>query len=76
MTTINQLAVERVSRAVGPVAGPATVEAALADLGLREIGSPGDLLVFAEHLIRKGGVFEAVGRGLKVSALLRGASAA
>jgi hypothetical protein len=76
VSSMNQLAVERVSRAVGPVAGPATVQAALADLGLHELGSPTDLLAFAELLIHKGGVFEAVGRGLKVSALLRGATAA
>lgn len=41
--------------------------------GDRTIGTPQDMLEFAEILIRLGGLIQAVGRSLKVQALLRGA---
>jgi hypothetical protein len=47
---------------------------ALAALGLKELKTPNELLAFANHLISLGGVAESVGRALKVSAILRGAS--
>lgn len=68
-------ALQRLTRAVGPAAAPDVAREALASLGLQELQSATDLLEFAEQLIAKGGVFEAVGRGLKISALLRGAIA-
>jgi len=43
-------------------------------MGLRELASQNDLLAFANHLITRGGAVESVGRALKVSALLRGAT--
>lgn len=75
MDNINTFAVERIARAVGPVAGPEAAREVLKELGLPALRSASELLQFSERLIRRGGVFEAVGRGLKVSALLRGARA-
>lgn len=49
---------------------------ALTALGLRELRTPNELLLFANHLIKLGGIAESVGRALKVSALLRGAAEA
>lgn len=68
-------ALQRLTRAVGPATAPDVAREALESLGLQELQSASDLLGFAEQLIAKGGVFEAVGRGLKISALLRGAIA-
>jgi len=70
---LDELALQRLIRAVGPAVGPATASEALASLGIAEIESPAELLRFAEQLMQKGGVFESVGRGLKISALLKGA---
>jgi hypothetical protein len=72
--TIHALAVQRVQRAMGPGAGGDAVKAGLAAIGVPEIKSPVDLLAFAEFLIARRGVYEAVGRGLKVTAILRGAA--
>jgi hypothetical protein len=71
--TIHALAVQRVQRAMGPGPGGDAVKAALDAIGVPEIKSPVDLLAFAEFLIARHGVYEAVGRGLKVTAILRGA---
>ena len=70
------LALERLTRAMGPIEGPTARRVVLSDLGIDAIQSPSQLLAFAERLIQRGGVFEAVGRGLKVTALLRGANTA
>ena len=43
------------------------------ELGLRDIGSPTDRLRFGEALCRRGGLLEAIGRSIKVQALLQGA---
>lgn len=72
-TEINALVLQRLTRAMGPVDGRECLRAACAELGIEDVKSPTQLRVFAEHLIRRGGIFEAVGRGLKVSAILRGA---
>jgi hypothetical protein len=71
---LTDFALERLTRAVGPAAAPEAAREAFESLGLAELRSAKDLLVFAERLIARGGAFEAVGRGLKVSALLRGAT--
>ncbi len=69
----DELARERLFRAIGPAQAPATIEEAMSSLGLSQLRSPTELLRFAEQLMQKGGVFESVGRGLKISALLKGA---
>lgn len=69
----NTLVVQRLTRAIGPVSGAELMREVCAALGIDEVTSATQLRLFAEHLIRRGGVYEAVGRGLKVSAILRGA---
>ena len=70
---MTETAIERLNRAVGEDAGQRYAQEALANLGLRELQTPDDLLRFASYLVDKGGLLEAVGRALKVSAILRGA---
>jgi hypothetical protein len=64
---------ERLVRALGAQAGQRVADEALARIGATELRTPDELLAFANHLVTQGGVIEAVGRALKVSALLRGA---
>jgi hypothetical protein len=63
----------RLIKALGREKGTRIGEAALAHLGVTELASPALLLEFANFLISHGGVVEAVGRALKVTAFLRGA---
>ncbi len=44
------------------------------ELGIDVIASPTDRLRFGEALVKRGGVLEAIGRSIKVQALLQGAS--
>lgn len=67
-------AFQRLVKALGRERGSRCAEQAMTSLGLRELSGPQDLLRFANELIRQGGIVEAVGRALKVSAMLRGAS--
>lgn len=63
----------RLSKALGPTRGMEVMDAALGRMGLRVLDTPQELLDFSEHLIRQGGLVQAVGRSLKVQAFLRGA---
>ena len=65
--------IERLMKAVGRSAGERHAREALANIGLREIRTPDELLAFANYLLKQGGVVESVGRALKVTAILRGA---
>lgn len=73
MNAMTENASSRLVKALGRERGARCFEQALTSLGVRELKAPQDLLNFANELIRQGGVVEAVGRALKVSAILRGA---
>lgn len=45
------------------------------ELGIRGLASPTDRLRFGDALVKRGGVLEAIGRSIKVQALLQGAQA-
>jgi len=66
-------AFERLKRALGPDAGARHAREALQHIGLDDLRTPNDLLGFADYLVALGGVPEAVGRALRVTAILRGA---
>jgi hypothetical protein len=70
---MTEMALERLKRAVGDEAAHRYAQEAMAEAGLREITTPDELLAFANRLVQKGGLLEAVGHALKVSAILRGA---
>jgi hypothetical protein len=42
-------------------------------LGVADLNDPGDRLRFGDALVRHGGILEAIGRSIKVQAVLRGA---
>jgi hypothetical protein len=64
---------ERLVKALGERRAAEVFGEALDRFGDGNIETPQDMLDFAEILIRSGGLVQAVGRSLKVQALLRGA---
>ena len=64
---------ERLVKALGGKRAAEVMRDALTTLGDHPLDTPADLLVIAEVMIRSGGLVQAVGRTLKVQALLRGA---
>jgi hypothetical protein len=64
---------ERLVKALGTKRGGEVMSDALALLGGRPIETAQDMLDLAEALIKAGGLVQAVGRSIKVMALLRGA---
>jgi hypothetical protein len=64
---------ERLAKALGDRRAGEVYCEAYERFGERLVDTPQDMLEFAELLIRSGGLVQAVGRSLKVQALLRGA---
>jgi hypothetical protein len=64
---------ERMVKALGPRRAGEILRETLDRFGERMLETPQDMLDFAELLIKSGGLVQAVGRSLKVQALLRGA---
>ncbi len=65
---------KRLVHVYGEAKGEALYRETLEQTGLTELGSPDDEMRFADALIDSGGLLEAMGRSLRVRALLRGAS--
>lgn len=72
-SALTETAVTRLKRALGPQKGEAMATLILRQMGITQLNQAQDLCDFANHLIVHGGVAEAVGRSLKVMALLRSA---
>jgi hypothetical protein len=70
------LVYERVTNALGPKRAGEVLREALRQTSDRPVDTPDDMLAFAEAMLAQGGLIEAIGRSLKVQALLRGAVAA
>jgi hypothetical protein len=63
----------KLSNIMGPVEGPRLFNTTCQALGLASLDHPQDRLTFAGALIQRGGLLEAIGRAIKVQALLHGA---
>tara|TARA_B100001750_G_scaffold221535_1_gene210186 strand:- start:2642 stop:2866 length:225 start_codon:yes stop_codon:yes gene_type:complete len=63
----------RLVKVFGAERGGKVFEEVLGKLGLAELADPDDEMRFADELIGGGGLMEAIGRSLRVRALLRGA---
>ena len=68
-------ALNRLNRVFGPEKGAAVYRELLAVLQLTTLSDPDDEMAFADLLIKRGGLDEAVGRSLRVRSILRGAKA-
>ncbi len=68
------LVYERLSKALGPRRAAEVMRDCLNQLGGSPMETAQDLLVFAGQLIKMPGLVQAVGRSLKVQALLLGAT--
>lgn len=66
-------ALEKLRHLMGQEAADELVATTMRRAGLKSLGDPDDLAKFAEELIRAGGLIEAVGRAIKIQALLAGA---
>jgi hypothetical protein len=73
MNYITETTLTRLIRALGRDKGTRIGNEVLLQMGVRELHSQHEVLMFANLLIERGGVIESVGRAIKVSALLRGA---
>lgn len=66
-------ALEKLRHVMGEEEADEFVASTMRRTGLKSLSDPDDLAKFAEELIRAGGLVEAVGRAIKIQALLAGA---
>lgn len=64
---------ERLVKALGGKRAAEILRDAIAELGGRTLDTPQDMMDLADVLVRSTGLLQAVGRSIKVMALLRGA---
>lgn len=65
---------KKLSYIMGPVEAPKFINSTCRSLGLQSLTGPQDRLLFASALIQRGGLLEAIGRAIKIQAILHGAS--
>lgn len=73
LNALTSSAFTRLCKALGKEQGMRHAQSTLNRMGIHELSTPQDLLVFANYLTAQGGAIEAVARSLKISAILRGA---
>ncbi len=64
----------KLKNVLGAAKADALIDDILAEMGLAELSSADDRYHFGEALVKRGGLLEAIGRSIKVRALLHGAS--
>lgn len=67
------LALSKIERVVGEDRARDLVEETLRRIGRKALVTPDDYYRFAVELMKKGGALEAVGRSIKIQAILLGA---
>ena len=65
---------KKLSYVMGPVEAPRFIHSTCRNLGLDNLNRPQDRMLFACALIQRGGLLEAIGRSIKIQAILHGAS--
>jgi len=70
---IEDVILQKLSNVLGSDAAPKFIHATCRELGLSGLRGPQDRMTFACALIARGGLMEAVGRAIKIQALLHGA---
>jgi len=67
-------ALQKIFNVLGKERGQLLIDETLREIGLRELRTPNERLRFANVLIERGGVFESIGRAIKIQAILHGAA--
>ena len=73
MQFVNQF-FDRMTQSFGPEKARLCIEETMSSLGLRELRTVDEVVVFASRLMQRGGIFEVIGGALRVQAILRGGS--
>jgi hypothetical protein len=71
MQFVNQF-FDRMNQSLGPERARACIEETLTAMGTRQLRSADDVVVFANLLAKRGGIFQVIGGALRVQAILRG----
>jgi hypothetical protein len=71
MEFVNQF-YQRLGQNLGAERARQCVEETLAAMGKRQLDTADDVVVFARLLMQRGGLFDVIGRALRVQAILRG----
>lgn len=64
---------KKLTSVLGPKEAPRFISTTCRDLGLESLSKPQDRMLFACSLIGRGGLLEAIGRAIKIQAILHGA---
>ena len=64
---------QKLANILGPAEAPKFISSTCRSLGLPGLDRPQDRMLFGCALIERGGLFEAIGRAIKVQAILHGA---
>lgn len=68
-------AVDKITNMMGPSKARQFIDDTMRSIHLTQVTTMDDLLQFGEALIARGGVIEAIGRSIKIQAILHGAVA-
>jgi len=71
MQFLNQF-YERMNQSLGPERARVCIEETLTAMGTRYLRNADDVVVFANLLAKRGGIFQVIGGALRVQAILRG----
>ena len=74
MTSVRDAVYDKITKMLGPEQGAQLIREGLEEIGATELRTPDDCLLFASVLIARGGLIAAIGRSIKVKALMHGAS--
>ena len=66
-------ALRKLVNMMGPTKADALTEEILHRIGRQELVTPDDRYLFAVELMKRGGMLEAIGRAIKIQAILMGA---
>ncbi len=69
-------AIQKLVHVIGRPRAEQLIADTLREIGLCDLGAPERRLLFGHALTRHGGVIEAIGRAIKIQAILEGASEA
>jgi hypothetical protein len=64
---------KKLSFVLGPEEAPKFITSTCRALGIKGLHGPQDRMLFACSLIQRGGLLEAIGRAIKIQAILHGA---